>query len=262
MYNHLAEGRARKPSDLVGAATILTRMDATVPGLSASRLFDSLAPAERRGVLALATRRTIARGRALFRQGEPATTLYLIERGYLKLTQLTADGSEVIIRFAGPGAPIGGVAALGGAAYPITATAADTAAIVGWSGTSLAAMLDQHPAIRTNIMREMSTHMGEALMRVGEMATERVTQRIARALLRVAEHCGRATLTTGEIPHSLTRQELAEMAGTTLFSVSRILSEWEAAGLVRSARARVRITDIPSLRRLAEDAASADRPPR
>jgi CRP-like cAMP-binding protein len=228
-------------------------MDGTVPGLAASRLFDSLAQAARDGVLALGSRRTIARGRALFRQGEPATTLYLIERGYLKLTQVTADGSEVIIRFAGPGAPIGGVAALGRAAYPITATATDPAAVVGWSGASLAAMLDQHPAVRTNIMREMSAHMGEALMRVGEMATERVTQRIARALLRVAEHCGRATVTTVEIPHALTRQELAEMAGTTVFSVSRILSEWEAAGLVRSARARVRITNVPSLRRLAEE---------
>ena len=228
-------------------------MDATVAGLAASRLFDSLVPAERDGVLARASRRTIARGRALFRQGEPATTLYLIERGYLKLTQVTADGSEVIIRFAGPGAPIGGVAALGGAVYPITATAADTADVVGWSGTSLIATLEQHPAIRTNIMREMSTHMGEALMRVGELSSERVTQRIARALLRVAEHCGRATLTTVEIPHALTRQELAEMAGTTLFTVSRILTEWESAGLVRSARARVRITNVPSLRRLAED---------
>jgi CRP-like cAMP-binding protein len=234
-------------------------MDATVPSLPASRLFDSLLPAERDSVLALAIRRTIPRGRALFRQGEPATTLYLIEHGYLKLTQVTGDGSEVIIRFAGPGAPIGGVAALGGAVYPIAATASDAAAVVGWSGTSLASILDRHPALRTNIMREMSAHMGEALMRVGEMATERVTQRIARALLRIAEHCGRATSTTLEIPHSLTRQELAEMAGTTLFSVSRILNEWEAAGLVRSARARVRITDIPSLRRLAEDGASADR---
>ena len=239
------------------------RMDSTpIPGLASSRLFDSLASNERDAVLLLATRRTIARGRALFRQGESAATLYLIGRGYLKLTQVTADGSEVIIRFAGPGAPIGGVAALGRAAYPLTATAADTADVVGWSGPSLAAMLDRHPAVRTNIMREMSTHMGEALMRVGEMATERVTQRIARALLRVAEHCGRATLTTVEIPHSLTRQELAEMAGTTLFTVSRILSEWEEAGVVRSARARVRITNVPSLRKLAEDGTSADRPSR
>jgi len=227
-------------------------MDATVPDLAASRLFDSLQPGERDDVLTLAIRRTVARGRALFRQGEPATTLYLIERGYLKLTQVTADGSEIIMRFVGPGAPIGGVAALGRAVYPITATATDPATVVGWSGTSLTAMLNEYPALRTNIMREMSTHMGEALMRVGEMATERVTQRIARALLRVAEHCGYATLTTVEIPHALTRQELAEMAGTTLFTVSRTLTEWESAGFVRSARARVRITNVPSLRRLAE----------
>ena len=229
---------------------------APVPGLAASRLFDSLAPAEREAVLALASRRAVGRGHAVLRQGEPATTLYLVERGYLKLTQVTTEGSDVIIRFVGPGAPVGGVAALGKAMYPVTATACEPTAVVGWSGTSLSTMLGQHPAIRTNIMREMSTHMGEALMRVGEMATERVTQRVARALLRVAEQSGRIASGAVEIPHALTRQELAEMAGTTLFTVSRLLSEWEAEGLVRSARARVTIMDVPSLHRLAEEGAS------
>jgi CRP-like cAMP-binding protein len=183
--------------------------------------------------------------------------LYVVERGYLKLTQVTAEGSDVIIRFAGPEAPVGGVAALGKALYPISAIACDRVVVAGWSGGTLTAMLGRYPAIRTNIMREMSAHMGDALMRVGELATERVTQRIARALLRVAEQSGNLTPLVAEIPHALTRQELAQMAGTTLFTVSRVLSDWETAGVVRSARARVRITDVPSLRRLAENGEAA-----
>lgn len=243
-------------SDHSAPGDIRPASEAAVPPPSVSRLFDSLEPAEREAALALATRRTVARGRPVLRQGEAATTLYLIERGYLKLTKITADGSEVIVRFAGPGSPIGGVAALGRALYPITATACDAAAVLGWSGAPLASMLSRYPAIKTNLMREMSAHMGEALMRVGEMATERVHQRVARALLRVAEQNGCARSGGVDIPHALTRQELAEMAGTTLFTVSRILTEWETAGLVRSARARVQITNLASLRRLADEIVS------
>ena len=67
----------------------------------------------------------VRKGQVLLRQSEPASTFYLIERGYLKLTQVTAEGSEVIIRFVGPWDPVGGVAALGEAPYPVTATAVD-----------------------------------------------------------------------------------------------------------------------------------------
>jgi CRP-like cAMP-binding protein len=224
-----------------------------VSGPAVSRLFDSVTQSDRDALLAMATRRSLRRGESVFRQGDPATTLYLVGRGYLKLTQVTAEGSELIIRFAGPGEPVGGVAALGKALYPITATACDMVDVVGWARPRLEEMLVEHPSLKTNVMREMSAHMGEALMRMGDMATERVGQRLARTLLRLAHHCGHHTSLPLEIPHALTRQELAALAGTTLFTVSRILTDWEAVGLVRSARARVELRDIPSLRRLAED---------
>jgi len=230
--------------------------------LSASRLFDSIEPADRALILALGVRRSLRRGQVLLRQGEAATTLYLIGRGYLKLTQLTADGSEVIIRFAGPGEPVGGVAALGEAPYPITGTASEPVDVVGWARTVVVDVLARHPQMRTNIMREMSSHMGDAMTRVREMATERVGQRLAHTLLRLAQHCGRKTESAIEIPHSLTRQELASLTGTTLFTVSRTLSEWEDAGWVRSTRAHVELLDLPALRRLAETSEDTAHTPR
>src|SRR5690606_5333883 len=132
-------------------------------GVSASRLFDTMAPADRDAVLALATARRLAKGQVLARQGEPATTLFLIVSGYIKLTQVTTDGAEIIVRFARPGEPVGGVAALGGTAYPITATATDACDVIGWRRTVLTDILVSHPAVKTNLMREMNAHMDDAM---------------------------------------------------------------------------------------------------
>ena len=80
-----------------------------------------------------------------------------------------------------------------------------------------------------------------------ELATERVPQRLARALLRLGEHGGRSTGEGLEIVHPITRQELAELTGATLFTISRLMAEWEAGGLVRTGRGRVTIVDPAGL---------------
>jgi CRP/FNR family transcriptional regulator, nitrogen oxide reductase regulator len=186
-----------------------------------SRLFQGLSAQDAESILEAATYRTLRKGQILLRQGDPAMRFFLIERGYLKLTQLTSDGSEVIVRFVGPRDPVAGVTALGEGGYP-------------------------------NILREMTAHMDDALTRLRELSTLKVSQRLAHTLLRLtAPHTspGHAGLT---IPHTLTRQELAELTGTTLFTVSRILTDWESAGLVRSARAHVEVTDPGKLREAAE----------
>jgi CRP/FNR family transcriptional regulator, nitrogen oxide reductase regulator len=94
--------------------------------------------------------------------------------------------------------------------------------------------------------------MGDALMRVRELATLKVSQRLAHTLLRLAAASTSPGHSGGAVPHTLTRQELAEFTGTTLFTVSRILTDWEPAGLVRSECAHVEVTDPQRLREPAE----------
>ena len=89
--------------------------------LMRSRIFDGLSDDERERWLSRATSATLERGHTLARQGEPARHFYLLETGFLKVVQQTAEGAEVIIRFIAPGDPFGGVVALGDAVYPVTA---------------------------------------------------------------------------------------------------------------------------------------------
>lgn len=224
----------------------------TSGGLIASRIFDGLGDEDRRLWMDEGAMRSLKRGDALATQGDEAHTFYLIERGLLKLVQLTPEGHELIVRFVGPGEPFGGVVALDGATYPVTALAVEPTALRGWPKQTLARLLERFPQVRTNIMREMTAHMTDALTRVRELTTERVGQRLAHTLLRLMRQCGKATPQGVLITHPLTRQELAELTGTTLYTVSRTLSQWQADGVLHSTNRRLLVKQPQRLEAIAE----------
>jgi CRP-like cAMP-binding protein len=226
--------------------------DRSRPPLTASRLFRGISQSERESIVAAGSRRSLRKGQTLIRQGEPASAFFLVDRGYLKLTQVTPDGAEVIVRFVGPWDPVAGVAALGETPYPVTATACDAVDLLAWPRPVLVALLDRYSQLKTNILREMTAHMDDALTRLRELATLKVSQRLAHTLLRLTQPAKGARTGALSVPHTLTRQELAELTGTTLFTVSRILTEWEDAGLVRSSRAHVEVLDAEGLKQAAE----------
>jgi CRP-like cAMP-binding protein len=219
--------------------------------IAQSRIFDGLTQEERASWLQRASTRDVRRGQIIARQGEPAHDFYLVETGLLKLVQLTADGQELIVRFVTPGEPFGGVVALDATTYPVTALAVESTRLRAWSREILRRLLEQFPRVRTNIMREMTAHMTDALTRVRELTTESVGQRLAHTLLRLMRQCGQPTDQGVLIAHPLTRQELAELAGTTLYTVSRTLSQWQADGILRSSQRRLLVRAPTRLERLA-----------
>lgn len=219
-----------------------------------SRLFEGLDDTTRRACLAGAVVRDVARGEWVARQGEPATTFCLVERGALKLLQDTPQGQELIVRFVGPGEPFGGVVALESAPYPLSALAVEPTRLYTWSAASLRQLLDAYPIIRANLMREMTSHMTDALSRVREMTTLRVGARLAITLMRLARQCGRQTPDGVLITHPLTRQELADLVGTTLYTVSRTLSQWETDGILTSDHRQLLLRAPRRLAALAEEA--------
>lgn len=228
----------------------MARMAAADVGTS--RIFDELDDAAKSAWLGQATTRTLGRGQTLARQGEPADALYLVAQGLLKLVQVTPDGHELIVRFVGPLDPFGGVVALEGATYPVTALAVEPTRLLVWPRSALIALLARHPQVRTNLLREMTAHMTDALTRVRELATERVGQRLAHTLLRLGRQVGEKTPEGLMLAHPLTRQELAELTGTTLYTVSRLLTRWQTEGVIESRGRRVLVRSVARLQELAE----------
>ena len=221
--------------------------------LADSPLFAGVARGACQEAVDLGRERPIAPGDVLFREGEPAVTLYLVLEGRMKLTQLGVDGQEVVIRFVVPGGVVAALAVLDQGVYPVTATAVTATRALSWSHDVFATLMQRTPALAVNAMRLLSERLREMQQRFREVATERVAQRVARALVRLVRLVGRKTDGGVLIDMPLSRQDLAEMTGTTLYTVSRVLSEWESAGLVTSGRERITIRAPHRLVALAED---------
>jgi CRP/FNR family transcriptional regulator, nitrogen oxide reductase regulator len=213
-------------------------------GLSASSLEEVAAKAIEKRVKASGT---------LFREGEPASALYVLMAGRVKLTQVAADGHEVILRFVGPGEAVAALALFENATYPLTASAVSESVLLVWHRDVLQGLFQRHPALAVNAMRLLSERLREVQERFRELATERVAQRIARALLRLVRQTGRRVEGGVLIDLPLSRQDLAEMTGTTLYTVSRVLSEWEGQGILESARMKVLVKHPHALVAIAED---------
>jgi CRP-like cAMP-binding protein len=220
--------------------------------IAQSRIFDALTPAARDEWLSQASSRLVRRNQPLARQGETADALYLVEQGLLKLVQVTPEGHQLIVRFVADGEPFGGVVALEGATYPVTAVAVEPTRVRLWPRTMLASLLARHPQVRTNLMREMTAHMTDALTRVRELATERVGQRLAHTLLRLGRQVGQPTPDGLLLRHALTRQELAELTGTTLYTVSRVLSQWHESGVILCPGRKLILRSTPQLQAIAD----------
>ena len=104
-------------------------------------------------------------------------------------------------------------------------------------------LMQRHPRIAVNALKMVGGRTEEMLHRLREFATEPVERRIARALLRLSGQAGRRVGMGVEIGFPLSRQDIAEMTGSTLYTVSRTLREWERQGLVASGRRRVVVRD-------------------
>jgi len=195
-----------------------------------------------------------AAGRTYFREGEPARLFFVLRRGRVKFTQMSAEGHEVILRVIGQGEPFGGVAAIvEHATYPVTARAVEPSEAYAWDGPRITALMHRFPSIAINAARMIADRLHELQRQHRELMTERVERRIARALLRLARHAGRRVDGGVEIDFPLSRQDLAQMTGTTLFTVSRTLSGWEHDGLIATGRRRVIVRRPHQLVRIADD---------
>ena len=218
-----------------------------------SPLFRGLAADDIAAIVATAQRRRVARRGVFFRQGAPASALHVLLHGRTKLVQTTPEGHQVVVRIVGAGDMFGGVAILGDAVYPATAEAIGASEALVWPSAVVARLMARYPALALNALRVLSHRLGELQDRYRELATERVEQRIARALVRLARQAGRRDEAGVLIDMELTRQDLAELTGTTLYTVSRILSGWQERGLVASRRSRVVIRDPHGIVAIAED---------
>jgi len=183
----------------------------------------------------------------LFHQGDAAQSCFLVTRGRLKLTKLNEQGKEVILRYIGCGESTAAIAVLKNWMYPVTAESIGETDVVGWDKPAMMALMGQYPDIAINLLGIVLERIDDVQHRYLEVCTEHVDQRIARSLLRLMRRAGSKTPHGIRIDIPLSRQNIADYSGTTLYTVSRTLSAWEKSGWVQSGREKIIVTDPHAL---------------
>lgn len=217
-------------------------------------LFQRLSEGAFDDVVAAASPRTYPTGRSVFGQGEDAREFYVLLEGKLKVTQVTEDGKQIIIRIVAPGDLFGIARALQRTDYPGTVTAVVDSIVLAWSMSYWDEFLEKDSSLAVSAMYTVGQRLQESHARIREMATEEVERRVAHTVLRLIEQSGKPEAGGIRIDFPISRQDLAEMAGTTLHTVSRIMSKWQDRGLVLTGRQKLLICDQDRLHVLAESA--------
>lgn len=198
--------------------------------------------------------RSIEEGEFFFFQGDPATYLYVLVSGRAKLLQTNQVGQQVNLRVINEWQMFGALGAVrDDAVYPATAQSLGPSTALAIESSFLKEMMKSRPHLNINLMQLMTGYIMEMQERYRELATERVERRIALTVLRLAGQIGRRTEGQGlmvELP--LSRQDVAEAAGTTIYTVSRVLADWERRGLVEAGRERVVIRNPHGLVQISE----------
>ena len=216
--------------------------------MCASALFTGLTKQQCWEIASCARARIFARDEILFMQGQPVHSLMLIQTGSVKLTQLSSNGNEVILWMNGEGDAVGEHADGSSCTHSCSARAMEQCKALTWEYTRLQNVLIEYPQIRKNINQILSGRLRELEERFREVATEKVAKRLALTLLRLLKKVGKDN--RGGVQVSLSREELAQMTGTTLFTISRILSKWGEEGFVLPRREAVLVRDPQRLGQL------------
>ncbi|MGR3623379.1 Crp/Fnr family transcriptional regulator [Pseudophaeobacter sp.] len=209
--------------------------------------FSQLTRVQIREILDQAASKRYERDTVIFREGFEADRFYLLLDGYLRVVRTTPEGEQIIALHISPGQLFGIAPALQRETYPASAIAASESLALSWPVRLWETFTQNYPSFSTESYKTLGARLGEMQTRITELATQAVERRVAAALLRLVSQSGRKVEGGVEIGFPITRQNISEMTGTTLHTVSRLLAAWEKSGIIKSARKRIVVTDPPRL---------------
>jgi len=216
-----------------------------------SPFFRRLSPRDLDRIASIAIAKTYERGEAIFREGEEPAYLHTIVQGRAKVTKGSPSGREVILEIFGPGEPIGAVVAYEGLPYPASAIAQERTVCLLLPRADFFDLLASRPSVVQGFLSGMARRIVELTRRIPEVAGGRVETRFALLFLKLGQKLGHPEGLEVFIPMPLTRQELADLTGTTIETAIRVMSRWSREGVVETAHEGFRIRDRAAIERLA-----------
>ena len=220
--------------------------------LRATVLYRALAGDDRTRLAEVSTLRSYDKGSTLFSEGDSSDFLYTLVSGRAKVVKMLASGKEVILEIFGPGDPVGAVVAYEGRPYPATAIAIEPTSCLLVRRAAFFALLERHPTLVRSFILGLTHRIVELTRRIPEVAGGRVETRFAHLLLKLADKMGVPGPEGTLIPMALSRQDLADLTGTTVETCIRIMSRWGKEGVVRTEKEGFVVRDRQALENLAQ----------
>jgi CRP/FNR family transcriptional regulator len=209
-------------------------MEAVAEALRSASLYRGLSDEDRRRLAEVSLVRAWDKGETIFSEGDPSDFLLNVLTGRVKVVKLQPSGKEVILEIFGPGDPVGAVVAYEGRPYPASAIALERTTCLLVKRGPFFGLLERHPSLVRGILSAFTRRIVELAQRIPEVAGARVETRFAHLFLKLADRVGRTRGEAVFIPMVLSRQELADLTGTTIETCIRVMSRWGKDGVLET----------------------------
>ncbi len=216
------------------------------PCLRKVSLFADLDDQQMEQVASIVITRKYRKRMFLFTEGETGDTIYFVKSGLVKVVKTTEDGREQILHLMGPGEVLGEVVLFNGGGYPASAEVMEDSEICLIRNPDLEQLLNQHVEIAISLIKLLSRRLTDAQHKVRDLALKDAYSRTASILLRMAD-TSPVSPQGIEIKPDLSRQELANMIGTSRETVSRILSDFQQQKILLVDRNKVTVINKEKL---------------
>lgn len=189
--------------------------------------FRRLSPVLRARVAEVARLTSHPRGDLIFAEGDPGDAFMAIVSGRVKVFKSTPAGKEIILEIFGGGDPLGAVAVYEGAPFMASALSLEATQVLSIEQGAFFRLLEAEPAFVRGLLSGLTLRLAELTRRLAELTGARVEARFARLFLKLCDQLGKPDRGGVFIPMPLSRQELADLAGTTIETAIRIMSRWQ-----------------------------------
>ena len=218
-----------------------------MPNISDITVFNTLSDSDIEEIASLVSTETLGKKETIFSEGEPSDWFYAVYEGKVKITKLSVDGKEIILELIQPGELFGAVAVLKGFPYPANAVAMEDSVIMKISRKNMMLILDRFPSLMFNLMQSLGDRLRDSHETTKNIALEKVGSRIAALLLKLSEQMGTKTPEGISLNIKLTKQDIAEMVGTTVETSIRTMSRFRKLGLIKEEAGKIIILDPDGL---------------
>lgn len=212
--------------------------------LASCTVLNGLSENEREGMSETCFMAFAERGELIWLSGSVVQFVAIVGTGFVKMTRTTPQGSEVAVELLGPGQCLGLLAAVEGRVYPLNAIAVTNTWYLKIPITTFLDLYGANSVLRDTMLRSLGPRLRRAHEMMSRMSSGKIEQRLAAVLLILVDSYGNDSENGVALSVPLTRQDLGEMAGTTVETAIRVMSKWQKSGVLTTNHQWITIQDV------------------